>query len=48
MDTETKVALIVRLEEIKRHIKEDFFRSYAVEEIETLIEEIRAENIVPF
>lgn len=48
MDLETKVALMVRLEEIKENIKDDFFRSYAVEQIETLIEEIRAENIVPF
>lgn len=48
MDTETKAALIVRLEEIKKHMKDDFFKEYAVIEIENLIGEIRTGNIVPF
>lgn len=48
MDPETKVALIVRLESIKRHLEDEFFKTYVPDEIETLIEEIRAEDIIPF
>ena len=48
MDTETKIALMLRIEEIIRHLKDDFFRSYGVEQLETLLNEIKNENIVPF
>ena len=48
MDIDTKVALIIRIEEIIDHLKDDFFRDYAVEELETLLNEIKNDNIVPF
>lgn len=48
MDIETQVALEIRLEEIRDHMKDDFFKEYALDEIETLIGEVRAGHIVPF
>ena len=48
MDEKIEIALIIRLEEIKDHMQDDFFKEYAVIEIENLINEIRAGNVVPF
>ena len=47
-DTDTKVALMIRIEEIINHLRDDFFKDYAVEELETLLNEIKNDNIVPF
>ena len=48
MDIDTKVALMIRIEEIINHLKDDFFKDYAVEELEVLLEEIKNENVFPF
>ena len=48
MDIDTKVALMIRIEEIIDHLKDDFFKDYAVEELEVLLEEIKSGNVFPF
>lgn len=48
MDREDILALIIRLETIKKHLEDEFFKTYVPDEIEVLITEIKTGNIVPF
>ena len=48
IDTETKIALMLRIKEIIDYLRDDFFRDYGVDKLETLLNEIKNDNIVPF
>lgn len=48
MQQEEKINLILRLEEIINHLEDSFFHDYAIEQLKTLLEEIKKEDIKPF